>query len=289
MTNDSLGDRMKRYEEVSKTRLVRRMPVVMRLDGKAFHTFTRGFVKPYDGMLMDAMRYAMKALCEEVQGCVIGYTQSDEITLILVDYKSTKSDPWFNDEVQKMVGISASTATLEFNRRFHELVCEEYLAILDDIIDECPPECEQILRAHLKADKLGAKFDSRVFNVPENDVANCLIWRQQDATRNSIEAAGHAYFSAKRLDKVSCSGIQELLWNEKGIDWNDYPTDFKRGSCCIKTPQIVNTPDGSVMRMKWTVDHDIPIFTQNREYIERLTCSQYFKEENQNGNEVDRS
>lgn len=95
--NDSLGDRMKGfYEARSKTSLVRRMPVIIRLDGKAFHTFTKGFQKPFDSMLMKAMQETMKYLCENIQGCVLGYTQSDEITLVLVDYKKLTSEAWFN-------------------------------------------------------------------------------------------------------------------------------------------------------------------------------------------------
>ena len=124
--NDNLGNRMKTYyEQIPKTRLMRRTPVAIRLDGKAFHTFTKGFKKPFDEVLIKSMQETMKYLCENIQGCVLGYTQSDEITLILVDYKNLNSCAWFDYEVQKMCSVSASTATMAFNKFFYKNV-EEY-------------------------------------------------------------------------------------------------------------------------------------------------------------------
>lgn len=118
--NDNLGDRMKIYENVTRTYLTRRTPVIIRIDGKAFHTFTRGFVKPFDDILVETMQDTMKYLCENIEGCVLGYTQSDEITLVLCDYKKLTSQAWFDNNIQKMCSISASIATLEFNRKFCE-------------------------------------------------------------------------------------------------------------------------------------------------------------------------
>lgn len=115
---DSLGDRMKEYENVSRNYLTRRVPVIIRLDGKAFHTFTRGMKKPFDPVLTQAMQQTMKSLCEDIQGCVLGYTQSDEITLVLTDYATIKTDAWFKYNIQKMTSIAASMATLAFNREF---------------------------------------------------------------------------------------------------------------------------------------------------------------------------
>lgn len=121
--NDELGKRMKEfYESVPKTRLVRRTPVAIRIDGKAFHTFTRGFEKPFDRALMKIMQETMRYLCKNIQGCVFGYTQSDEITLILIDYQKLNSDAWFGYEVQKICSISASMATMAFNRYFRSLI-----------------------------------------------------------------------------------------------------------------------------------------------------------------------
>lgn len=120
-TRDDLGTRMKTfYEGIPKTRLMRRCPVAIRIDGKAFHTFTRGFNKPFDAVLIEAMQETMRYLCENIQGCVLGYTQSDEITLILVDYKKLNSSAWFDYEVQKMCSIAASMATMAFNNFFKE-------------------------------------------------------------------------------------------------------------------------------------------------------------------------
>ena len=127
--NDELGKRMKEYyEQIPKTRLMRRTPVAIRLDGKAFHTFTKGFKKPFDEVLIKSMQETMKYLCEHIQGCVLGYTQSDEITLILVDYKNLDSCAWFDYEVQKLCSVSASMATLEFNRAFVRNVYESIRA-----------------------------------------------------------------------------------------------------------------------------------------------------------------
>ena len=117
--NDELGKRMKEYYEgVPNTKLMRRTPVAIRLDGKAFHTFTRGFQKPFDEVLIKSMQETTKYLCENIQGCVLGYTQSDEITLILVDYKNLDSSAWFDYKVQKMCSIAASMATMAFNQFF---------------------------------------------------------------------------------------------------------------------------------------------------------------------------
>ena len=122
MDTSELAKRMKKYEAVSKNVLMKKAPVILRLDGRAFHTFTRNFVKPFDQLLMEVMQATMKYLCENIQGCVIGYTQSDEITLVLTDYKKLTSEAWFDYEVQKMCSIAASMATLEFNRQMQQRV-----------------------------------------------------------------------------------------------------------------------------------------------------------------------
>ena len=244
---DALGDRMKAYENISRNYLTRRIPAIIRLDGKAFHTFTKGMVKPFDTVLTQAMQQTMKYLCENIQGCVLGYTQSDEITLVLTDYATIKTDAWFGYNIQKMASISASMATLAFNFAV-------YMGKLNK-----------------------ALFDARVFSIPKEEVCNCLIWRQQDATRNSIEAVGQANFSQKQLHRKKCNEIQEMLWSEKGINWNDFPTESKRGSCCIKQQikAFMDDPQNPgqeiiVTRKKWVIDREIPIFTQNRAYIEDL-------------------
>ena len=250
---DSLGDRMKRYEAVSKTSLVSRMPVILRIDGCHFHTFTRGFEKPFDELFMRSMQETMKYLCENLQGCVLGYTQSDEITLVLVDYKKINSSSWFDNEVQKMCSVAASMAACVFNRTFA------------DNIDNAAVDYFQ-KEKYKKAAQAGAYFDCRAFNVPQNDVCNCLLWRQQDATRNSIQALAQANFSHKELQGLNCNKLQDKLFLERSINWNDLSTEKKRGTCCIKT---YYTKDGQE-RSKWVIDYNIPIFSQDRNYIESL-------------------
>ena len=266
---DELGTRMKEfYERVPKTRLVRRMPVAIRLDGKAFHTFTRGFEKPFDEVLGKSMRETMKYLCENIQGCVLGYTQSDEITLILVDYQNLNSCAWFDYEVQKMCSISASKATMAFNKFFTKNV--NYFEMTHEHDDTINEYCTTLVNAAEK----GAMFDARCFNIPKEEVCNLIYWRQLDATRNSIQMVGQANFSHKELQNKSCNMIQEMLFAEKGINWNDYPTYLKRGSCCIKTTiqnPNVDIKDGAYPKSIWMIDLDIPIFKgDGREYIDKL-------------------
>lgn len=257
MTRDDLGDRMKDYyESRSKTRLIRRMPVIIRLDGKAFHTFTKGFEKPFDMVMVRAMQETMKYLCENIQGCVLGYTQSDEITLVLIDYQNLNSDAWFDYEVQKLCSVSASMATFAFNRNFARLAALE------------PEKKTKQTNAYTEGASKGAFFDARCFNIPKEEVTNCLLWRQQDATRNSIHMTGRAYFSHKQIEGLNSNDIQNLLFQEKGINWNDLPTTLKRGSCCIKKyRQTMN----QTLRGYWCIDDEIPIFKdEGRDYIEKL-------------------
>lgn len=270
---DSLGDRMKTYENVTRTYLTRRTPVIIRLDGCHFHTFTRGMDKPYDKVLCKSMQDTMRYLCENIQNCVLGYTQSDEITLVLCDYKKITTSAWFDDNIQKMCSVSASLATLAFNRIFAGNTQDAmfdccYDPKADNIGDEVLPERQDDYERYKKymSTKINqATFDSRVFNIPKEEVCNCLIWRQQDATRNSIQGLGQKHFSHRQLEGKSCSQVQDMLLAEKGINWSNMPTKFKRGSCCVKTD------DG------WIIDNEIPIFTQDRNYIESRIV---FEEEN---------
>lgn len=288
---DSLGDRMKgNYESVTKTKLVKRMPVAIRIDGKAFHTFTRGFNKPYDLVLSRAMELTTQKLCENIQGCVFGYTQSDEITLILVDYKTLDTSAWFDNEVQKMCSISASMATMWFAKMFEKCVVDfnrkmdvratpiddeqfidEYY-FPDDVLEEYGIKDNEtalgLAKKYTSACEKGAMFDSRVFNIPKEEVCNLLIWRQQDATRNSIEMLGRAYFSDKELFKKNCSNIQDMLMEQHGVNWNNISTRFKRGLCCAR--EIIKFPYTCIAnRRPWFVDENIPIFTQDRDYVEK--------------------
>ena len=258
---DDLGNRMKTYyEAVPKHRLIRRMPVAIRIDGKAFHTFTRGFQKPFDEVLGNAMVRTMEYLAKNIQGCVFAYQQSDEITLLLVDYQTFETDAWFDYEVQKICSIAASMATMAFNRYF----AAEYGDWKFDHIDfpyefgcdAVDPKDKELDEAYLKALASGAMFDARCFNIPKEEACNLVYWRQLDATRNSIQMVGQANFSHKELQGKSCNMIQDMLHEQRGINWNDYETRWKRG--------VAWTRHGGV-------DWNMPILKgEGREYVETV-------------------
>ena len=284
--HDDLGTRMKEfYEQVPKTRLVRRMPVAIRIDGKAFHTFTKGFRKPFDDILIKTMQETTKYLCENIQGCVLGYTQSDEITLILVDYQKLTSSAWFDYEIQKLCSISASMATMAFNK-FFKKNAENYIQNCatdyetDGLYGKGTPEY-QLCEIYQKAVEKGAMFDARCFNIPKEEVTNLIYWRQLDATRNSIQMVGQANFSHKELQNKSCNMIQDMLHEQKGINWNDYPTVYKRGTACIKNRKIIEYLDEFKVTAKlidstktensWIIDTEMPVLKgEDRAYIDDL-------------------
>lgn len=281
LIHDDLGCRMKTfYEQIPKTKLMRRCPVAIRIDGRAFHTFTRGFQKPFDEVLIKSMQETMKYLCENIQGCVLAYTQSDEITLILVDYKKLTSSAWFDYEVQKICSIAASMATMAFNNIFSKYVKEFdlELAYNDNGIDT--KENRKLWEIYKKAINKGAMFDARCINIPKEEVTNLVYWRQLDASRNSIQMVGQANFSHRELQNKSCNDIQDMLMTQKGINWNDLPTYQKRGSCCVRNKIVIESDgvietiqlrDISKSENEWIIDTDIPIFKgEGREYIDRL-------------------
>ena len=216
------------------------------------------------------MQQTMLYLCENIQGCVLGYSQSDEITLILQDYKTLTTSAWFDYEIQKICSISASMATMAFNKFFSE---NAYQVRADDIRlpDNAEAEYKTIL---YEAVNKGAMFDARCFNIPKEEVTNLIYWRQLDAARNSVQMVGQAYFSHKELQNKSCSDIQDMLMEKYNINWNDFPTTQKRGSCAIKVhyqnPEV-DIKDGADIRSSWIIDNEIPQFKgEGREYIEQL-------------------
>lgn len=266
--NDELGKRMKEYyEQIPRTKLMRRTPVIIRLDGKAFHTFTKGFHKPFDEILIKSMQETTKYLCENIQGCVLGYTQSDEITLVLVDYKNLNTSAWFDYEVQKMCSIAASMATMKFNKVFIDNVNEWISKTFPSFHEPSSEEDNKLYHTYINACKKGAMFDARVFNIPKEEVTNLVYWRQLDATRNSIQMVGQANFSHKELQNKSCNDIQNMLFTERNINWNDLPIYQKRGSCCIKEKYMIENAE----RTRWIINTNIPIFKdEGRDYIEKL-------------------
>ena len=271
MDNSNLAVRMKEfYENVPKTNLMRRTPVVIRIDGKAFHTFTKGFKRPFDEILIKTMQETAKYLCENIQGCVLGYTQSDEISLVLVDYQRFETSAWFDYEVQKMCSIAASMATMAFNKFFKRNVADGYEHRYD-VKDECSMPYD-LYKAYTDAINKGAMFDARVFNIPKEEVTNYIYWRQLDASRNSIQMVGQANFSHNELHCKTCNNIQDMLMEQKGINWNDYPTVCKRGTAVIYTnyqnPQSLTDKDTI---KGWKIDTEMPILKgEDRAYVDNL-------------------
>ncbi len=217
---------------------------------------------------MTTMQETAKYMCENIQGAKFAYVQSDEITLILVDYQTLTTEAWFDYRVEKLCSISASMATMAFNKFFYENVFQyNGMASMDMSNKEYPYK-----EIYAKAIEKGAMFDARCFNIPKEEVTNLIYWRQLDASRNSVQMVGQAYFSQKELQNKSCNDIQDMLMTQKGINWNDFPTYQKRGSCCIyvdvQNPESISDGD----RIKgWVIDKEIPIFKgEGREYIDKL-------------------
>lgn len=264
--NDDLGTRMKEfYEQIPKFKLYRRTPVAIRIDGKAFHTFTRGFQKPFDEVLGNAMVETMKYLCTNIQGCVFGYCQSDEITLILVDYQTHETSAWFDYEIQKLCSVSASMATMAFNKFFYE---EAHKVRPDGVRLPDPQEADYKTILYAAAEK-GAMFDARCFNIPREEVCNLIYWRQLDATRNSIQMVGQHYFSHSELQCKSCNMIQDMLHEQKGINWNNYPTRWKRGVACYRVKDLDEY--GNNWGDYWAIDYEMPILKgEDRAYVDNL-------------------
>lgn len=201
----SIGDRMKRYEAVSNFKLTPRMPLICRLDGKAFHSYTKGFNRPFDEHIKNAMTQAAKGLVDNIQGAKLVYIQSDELSVLVNDYENFETKPWFGKKLQKIVSVSASVATAYFNKY---------------MIDE-----------GVVTSKL-AMFDSRAFVIPQEETCNYFYWRQIDAERNSVSSLAQAHFSHKSLHQKKCKDMKKMLL-EKNIDWDQLPTTQKRGWCVL--------------------------------------------------------
>lgn len=195
----SLGDRMKAYEACSAPRLTPNAPVVIRVDGRAFHTFTRHMRRPFDPVLMKVMVRAAVETAREMQGFKLGYVQSDEATFLLTDYDTNETAAWFGNEVNKLVSLSASIFTAHFNMFMHN-------------------------------EPVPAAFDSRAFTVPREDVPNVFVWRQQDWTRNSLQMVARAHFSHKQLHGKNRAAMHDML-HEVGVNWaTDYTDQEKNGT-----------------------------------------------------------
>lgn len=310
MKYDDFGERMKQYEKLADFKLKTKVPVAIRLDGRAFHTWTKGLNKPFDAIFYTAMQATMKSLCEEIQGCVFGYHQSDEITLILIDYQNENSSPWFDYRIQKITSVAASMATKYFNQYFEERAMEYYQnEMIKDLEDEDENDEEPImyyspaedeptnedlieeLNEYGKVKELspyistlldkcdnGATFDARCFNIEKDEVCNLIYWRQVDAIRNSIQAMGQSLFSHKELQNKTQKDIKEMLLNIHNIDYDSFiPIFLQRGSACYKEEyleSVLQTPENLphfIVRSRWKVDLEMPLLKgEDRQYIEKL-------------------
>lgn len=253
MDNSALGTRMKEYENVERRYLTRRAPVIVRIDGKAFHSYTRGFEKPFDESFLWAMRLTMQDLCRNMMGAKLGYTQSDEISILLTDDDTIETQAWFGKNLQKIVSISAAMATFYFNLRTYQAIVSPQGLPTEDSFIRASEGFENAWCTNRMA-----IFDARAFTIPREEVMNYFEWRQQDCTRNSIQSVAQANFSQKQLQGKSCNEIQNMLLTEKDINWNNYPTALKRGACARKGPN------------GWYIDTEIPIFHEQPDYVNSL-------------------
>lgn len=284
--------RMQNYKYTSDQSLMRRTPVIIQIDGMHFHTFTKGLDKPFDEILVRSMQDTTKYLCENIQGCVLAYTQSDEINLLLIDYQELDSQAWFDNRIQKLTSAAASLATLEFNRKF-----AEHISIMNsmsyeksyDNEEERTREAARYLKRAMASGN-GATFAACAFNLPQDEVTNFFYWRQQDAIRNSIQMVGQANFSHTELQHKSCEDIKQMLRDKSEATggtikpWEDYPLSLQRGTCCIKkfcdhegyepvkdNGKKIGDIRCETYRSYLDVDKNVPIFKgDGRNYIDKL-------------------
>jgi len=265
--NCPIMQRMKsNYESRSRTYLTRRTPVIIRLDGKAFHTYTRGLNKPFDEGLIEDMQRTAVFLCENIQGAKCAYVQSDEISILVTDYDDIRTDAWFDYNVQKMTSISASLATGIFNRlrTIKHILKDGQEMLTDKFLEEIVSIKQPI-----------ANFDSRCFNIPREEVSNYFLARQKDAVKNSISMLAQSLYSHSELNKKNGEQQQEMCF-QKGHNWNDLHWSKKRGSFIVKNTYRNGTLEPSwwandslysvnkedVIRTKWEVVETPLIFTE---------------------------
>lgn len=294
MDTSDLAKRMKDYEMRDRYFLQKRIPVAIRVDMRAGRTFTKGFERPFDKVFMKSMQETAKYMCENMGNAKFAYVQSDEITIILVDYDTLETDCWFNYRTDKLCSISASMATMAFNRFFAQEVdkwgvetfgYEWYEGGTNDPEVANSPEWK-LSEIYSKAIDKGAMFDARCFNIPKEEVTNLIYWRQLDATRNSIQMVGQANFSHDELQNKTCDMIQDMLMTKYGINWNNFTIPCKRGTACIRvgakvTENIKREPQPfgedkittTIIEERpiWIIDRNMPILKgEDRKYVDDL-------------------
>jgi tRNA(His) guanylyltransferase len=221
---DALGTRMKsNYEDRSRCFFPRRTYTLIRVDGRAFHTWTRGLQRPYDTNLMKLMDTTAVALCEEMAGAQFAFVQSDEISVLLTDFTDIDTESWFNGSQSKIESISASIATAAFNR----MVMQFNRDMPWDTSMELPPDGA---RPKIAEKEPTATFDSRAWTIPDPiEVENYFIWRQQDAIRNSVTMLASAYATHKELHGKSASDRHEVI-HKAGDNWAKHPLVSNMGA-----------------------------------------------------------
>ncbi len=269
---DSLGDRMKKYyEDRAKTCLPRRTYTLIRIDGKAFHSYTRGLDTPFDMGLVDSMDFAAIQTCKQIQGAKFAYVQSDEASILTTDFENLASQAWFDGNVQKIVSISASIFTAEFNKfrlmlYFDDQSSGRNISEQFDAGSDLETIKEDIasFANYFPLDLPTAKFDSRTFTIPHPiEVQNYFIWRQKDCVRNSISAVAQSLYSHKELSGKNTNQMQEMIF-QKGINWNNIDDKLKRGRLILKNKET----------NEWESIAP-PIFTQDEGFLKNLIPIHY--------------
>ena len=251
----SLHDRMTQYyESVTHSRtLTRRMPVIIRCDMECGKAFTNKLKKPWDDVFSEAMQRTVCDMAEKIQGCVLGYTASDEISLLLLDYQELNTDAWFGYNIDKLVSSAASMATIFFFKNFVKEVLA-YKKTLPDRMDGCDECYYNTLLDKIQGNPI---FDARAFNIPKEEVANYFLDRQRYTEKNSISMLARHYFSHKEIEGKNGSQMQDMLMEKYNVNWNDCPIVYKRGVFC---------KNGSLFR----IDKNSPIVSDDRDYIDSL-------------------
>jgi tRNA(His) guanylyltransferase len=224
---DNLGNRVKGYENCSRYYLQRRTPVILRIDGQHFSSFTKNCKKPFDGALNNAMVTSAMMTAENMQGFKLAYHQSDEVTFFLSDWETFETCAWFDNNLAKLQTITASMFTAYFNDNYPKYKEDQHSSYW---IDNPPLKYEDM--PDFKYEDGLAFFDCRAFNVPKEEVANMFLWRQKDWHRNSIQMLGRSQFSQKQLHGKNMEQIKALLL-EKGQDWENLPDEYKNGTFIV--------------------------------------------------------
>jgi len=283
----TLEEKMKKFEKNTTHYLTSGEPVIIRLDLKGGSKFTKNFRKPFDFVFAESMKETMKYLCENIPTASLGFCNSDEITILLIDYQTGNINNWYDGRQSKIESLSAANASVMFNKTFERIVnmidptindlFEEYRIKLikdfgfneDEIEDGT---LEKQCQDYRMALNLNPHFDCRAFNIPKDEVVNNIHWRQMDCLRNAKSTLAQAYFTQKQLNGKSGEEMLEILKTQKGINFEDIKDYLKHGSYCTKDKVMVFSDylKEEIERNKWIVK-DAPVFVNdNREIIEKL-------------------